>query len=333
LQALFLGKNVINCANAKIALWLEFKIRFLENAVLPKWKGNIVRGSIGYVLRKLSCRNKACNDCYSCQFNSICAFGYLYKNAQRRPPGFLSKYRYFPNPYALKPPLTRKEEFRKDDTLTFGIVLFGTAITFSDRIVTAVQELGKLGLGRKNCRGRFEVEQLCAVQPFRRTKYVLLEDGQQFSWPSSECFIYLQDLGKRINKQFALEFISPARIVQQGKFTLPQKFYDIFGFAMRKYSNIVRAYCCGQEMLNYKALKKFALNEVELVKKEREKIVKITYTKHGKPRKELYFVGRYIFRSSSALPKDCRKVLNFCLLSNVGKRTTYGHGWYRIVPA
>jgi hypothetical protein len=307
---------------ANIARWVTFELEFLQDAKLPKWKGRLIRGFLGMLLKRTYCRAPGLR-CEECPLNPRCPYGYLYRSTS--PILFLRKIKYFPKPFALKPPLEQKQLYHKGDILRFSLVLFGRANEFLLHIINALIQGSSLGIGIRGHRGRYILRRIYLENPFREKKELLYEDG---SFYNSRLWISFRDLERNISKEFTLEFLTPFRILKDGALIAEPKFSYIFPFMMRKYSNILRAHCGIALDENFRELKELS-EQVETLAHQL-KAVKFIYTRNNKKYIEYYLIGRVKFRFPNRLRKDVRRIINFGSLSNIGKRTTFGHGWYII---
>lgn len=303
-----------------IAIWLEFKIKFLNDCEFPKWKGDILRGSLGYVLKSSFCTT-GLNNCFICPMNLACPYGFIFRNNKTRPRGFVRNLKYFSKPYVIKPPLETKTKYYKKDSMTFSIVLFSEAMKFSFDVVNAIKILGTKGMGRKGKQGKFIVEEILSKNPFRNNKEVFWEENE---FKDVKNFIVSDDLKKRITKRFFIKFLTPYQLIKNKTIRVISSFSDIFPFILRKYTNILRSYTTYNPRIDIEEVKEFYEYEVSLVNKFNERSVKFVY----KNEEQLFFLGEYFFKANKKLPKIVNEALNFGVLSNIGKKSVFGFGWY-----
>ncbi len=110
--------------------------------------GQVLRGAFGSRFRLLSCPTPQA-DCALCALRPACPYALVFSPAP--PPGAerLRKNADIPRPFVLKPPLAEPGA-----TLTFDMVLVGTAIRFLPYFVVTWQDLAARGLGPGRVRGR-----------------------------------------------------------------------------------------------------------------------------------------------------------------------------------
>ncbi len=122
---------------------LEIECCFLSPAVLPAFKGSTFRGAFGHALKMVACslRKQQCDDCLlanSCAFSLIFATEKIYgERVSARP-----------HPYIIKTPLEEKRNYLQGESLRFGLVLLGPAVSFLPHIIYCLEEMGKNGLGK-----------------------------------------------------------------------------------------------------------------------------------------------------------------------------------------
>jgi len=321
-----LQKIMNSCITKKkpteIARWITFELEFLNNAVFPAWKGRVIRGAVGNILKKLFCDVRI-QECENCPKNRLCPYGFLFRPSSQYL--FLKNLKYFPKPFSLKPPLEKERVYKKGSTLKFSIVLFGQAISYIGVLISAIQSLCLIGIGKKEKRGKFRIRAVYLENPFRNKKEVLFENGTYYKTKTS---ITDSDIERKIRKDFKITFLTPFRLIRENSLVADPDFQDLFSFMSRKYSNILQAYCGLVVKEDFSKLKEFAQG-IQKISSNLRKMLFI-YTKNGKKYQEYYLIGDIHFYSPSKLKKRIRRIINFGILSNIGKRTTFGHGWYRV---
>ncbi len=298
----------------KIARFYTFRLRFKNSSKLPKWKGNILRGSLGYWLKKMSCFSD--DDCKDCKAIFKCPYGYLYRTPSK---GLvLRKIKGFPKPYAIKPPLEEKQVYRKDDAIEFSVVLFGDAVKFEDSVISAVFKIANAGLGFKEGRSKAEVEEISVENPFKSKKEVIYENGAFYD---SKIWIRDSHLVVNVPRIFDVRFLTPFRLLKDGALVVEPEFPELLKFMLRKYSAIRYQYVRAE--LDFDLDK--VLNVAERVRLRDSNLINVRI-KYREVEDFVYGKLQY----SGRLNKNIRKVLAFCQLSHIGKRSSYGHGWYEI---
>ncbi len=119
----------------------EFQLRLNQATELPVYKGNDFHGALGQALAKIGSHFR----------------DYFYNPA---PPAHWSDAQQAPpRPYVLIPPLAEKTRYAAGDTLSLGIVLYGSAIDYFLIVFAALEHLGEfMGLGKQ--RSRFSIDSI-----------------------------------------------------------------------------------------------------------------------------------------------------------------------------
>jgi len=270
-----------------VARYLSFRIEFVEDAVLPAWKGNLIRGAIGSKLAKI-CGFKKIN-CGSCGIWSQCPFGYLYR---ARSKGIvLKKLMGVSKPFVLKPPLDNRRFYRAGDRMEFSIILFGDSIRFEKDVILSVIELGRSGLGFREARGRFRVLEIVVKNPYRDLETILYRDGTFYNSDTLIKYGDLVEKAREIAKYSGLRirFLTPYRIVSLNTSNPALDLETIVKYASRRFAIIMAQYMYRLPKYNIHDVLEKA-RKAELIDME-VKRVEIKY--RGTP--EEYYIGEQVF--------------------------------------
>jgi hypothetical protein len=300
----------------RVCRYYTFELEFLERAKLPRWKGNLIRGSLGYHLRRLYCVDDT-RECQSCQMIFRCPFGYLFRTKSK---GIvLRKIEGYAKPYVVKPPIDENTTYDSGHTISFSLVLFGDSVMFEYDVFRAVKEMCKFGLGIENGRGRLRLRRVLIENPFRGKREVLYEDDTFYD---SKMSIRDSHLDMDIGKIFRLNFLTPFRLIKNGAIISEPSFRDLTRFMLRRYSAIRYQYIRDEVDFDIEGL----LKRSEKVSIVSSNLQRRTFVyKNGK---EEFLHGEITYHGR--LNANLRKLLSFCTLSHVGKRASYGHGWFLV---
>jgi len=299
----------------KIAKYYTFELEFKERAKLPEWKGNLIRGVIGKWLKTLSCVRDT--DCKNCGLIFNCPYGYIFKSKSK---GLvLSNIEGFTKPYVIKPPLDRKTFYEKGSKIKFSIVLFGDAIKFENSIFNAVFSMCNHGIGVKGYKGKLKIAEISVENPMRKRKEIVY-DGDFYE---SKLYIRDSDLRKNIGRIFKMDFLTPFRLIRDDALISEPSFKDFMPYMLRKYSAIFYQYINMDPRIDVEKL----LEKSERIITSSFNLKRRTFIYKNKVEQFLY--GSIVFYGK--LTASMRKVLRFCELCHVGKRATYGHGWYTVI--
>jgi hypothetical protein len=298
----------------RIAKLYTFEMEFRERAKLPKWKGNLIRGAIGMHLMRKFCISDG--DCSNCNLIFRCPYGYIYRTPSK---GLvLRKISGFTKPYVIKPPPDERTEFSEGEEFKFSIVLFGDSVKFEKQLLSAVLEMGRKGLGTKERRGKLELRRACVENPFLRRKGILYE-GDLYD---SDIWISTKDVSGRIGSTFMLRFITPFRLVRDGDLVRDLDFRNLFPFMLRKYSAVMQQYVGALDIDVRRAL-----GDSLGIRLRGERLREVTLKYKGED--QTFLSGDLVYSGRASL--HMRRPLLFCQLSHIGKRSSFGFGWYEVI--
>jgi len=121
-----------------------------------------------------------------------------------------------PRPIAIRPPRVGMEG--KEQTITMA--LYGRGVDAAPMLISAVAAMGTVGVGRNRKHTRYALSEVRAIDPLTKQKIVILDGaGKQVAPlptpPSAE--IYAQFAQLMHSTQLSMQFLTPTRIVDQGK--------------------------------------------------------------------------------------------------------------------
>jgi hypothetical protein len=143
---------------------LDIQLRTTTPLVFDEHPGSALRGAIFNALLARFCVNRAAPTCAVCPLNQTCPVSALVAPLRDEAP----RGRDVPRPFVLRPPRGEHRVFAADETLRFGLNLFGQAATLFPYVVLSVSALEGMGMGRplpelRGRRGRFRVETIEAL--------------------------------------------------------------------------------------------------------------------------------------------------------------------------
>ncbi len=308
---------------------LRFAARATTPLALDHQSGSALRGAFSHALWSRFCTNKDALTCAGCMLVQMCPVAALVAPMrEEEQPGSRQR----PRPYVVRPPIGAGT-YAPDDTISFGIGLFGSAAMLFPYVVMAVQILEQDGLGRKLAenrgrRGRFRVEELVAYNPLTGERQVLYRcDEPTVEVPGlaispaqvAACAAALP------MDRLTLRFKTPLRLIDSGTLVKTITLRPLVQRLMRRLDELCMAYGAGPLNLDYQALLAIA-DTVETVGDATRWVDVVSYSSRTKRRTPIGgLVGRATFAGNLG---PLRELLVWGSLVHVGRNAVKGDGWY-----
>ena len=180
----------------------------LENPLrLDFYSGSLLRGVFGRSLRHISCMTKM-KTCADCALYRSCPYPAIFET----PPPLqhnLQKFSQIPSPYLIEPPPLGGKIYKTGETISFSMVLIGTAISQLPLIIFAWQRAFALGVGKYNSIARLINVQLAGQSPS------VIYDVQQNNAVQAHQALTLPAI--KPTNRLTLQLITPLHLQKQGK--------------------------------------------------------------------------------------------------------------------
>ena len=302
-----------------INLRLDENSPFLKETFL----GAALRGAVMNRAKYLLCANKkSFNDCSKCILVQKCVYAQLFETKQRASAEIMKKYREIPHPFIMTPAFLHNENSKSSSRdLSVRIVLFGDFIDYFPYFYFVFKSMEE--------RKKYKV---LSVKNFDEN---ILNDGKLITpfiqIPSRD---FINSVSRNIiseNAEVEITFLTPLRIKKNGKLVNPTTF-DFPSFL----TNVLRritllSYFYGTEWgVSGKDVKEIisAAFSVRIIKNELGWLELERYSSRSKTFMPMGgIVGRVV------LSKEASKFVPFLKLgqyTQVGKNTSFGHGYYTI---
>lgn len=298
---------------------LDFFCEFKKEAILPSFKGNVIRGALGNSLRQICCPIKRM-DCDQCILSPSCIYFYIFESKKiKRPKGSPST----PHPFVLDSFDMDKTVYMQGDDFSFRLILLGDSVKWIPYMVYSVIHMGEMGIGKgkKDGLGKFQL------------KYVT-QDGQRIYSAKTESltsikadnYLKLDEVDIKINK-LEIEFITPYRVKFKNSFATSFDFGILVRAALRRISSL-ETYFLGEEpALDYSGLVHRA-NNITLSFEESTWIDMFRFSFRQRSRMKIGgLVGRAIYQGELS---EFYPILKYCETVHVGKQTSFGFGKIRL---
>jgi len=182
---------------------LVFKLKFLENVTLPKYKVLMLNGALLNILLSLYCINK--RKCDSCNIVSRCLIQKLLGNSyEANKPLILQSHNI--QPYYLIDCSNEKRSFNQDQEFTFSIRLINEAIDYISQFIYAFDQSGSIGLGES--RAKYNL-----IGVYNNKDSPIFENGILYEANIHIQYIsdYIRCRKQSVKGPASLEFITPFR--------------------------------------------------------------------------------------------------------------------------
>jgi len=123
-----------------------FQLRFQNHGRLNDFLGTTLHGGFGWALRKLTCITASMtDDCSLCSKKDQCPYYNLFDSSNQRD----SYGAHRPHPMALRIESDLPEEAYSGRPIQFGVLLLGDHLRDVNFVISAFNELGRMGIGRQ----------------------------------------------------------------------------------------------------------------------------------------------------------------------------------------
>ncbi|KIQ94505.1 CRISPR-associated endoribonuclease Cas6 [Anoxybacillus thermarum] len=158
---------------------LEFVIRPILELDLPLLPASTLRGGIGYTLKRIVCHESLDYPCHQCKWLKCCVYPRLFEQMEE----IRGEHIYFGyvRPFVISTPIHRREIITADQRFTFGVRIFGEAVSYVPYIIASVLELSEKGIGQR--KQKFVVESVTSRNEIGMVKRIFSFDTGTLSEP------------------------------------------------------------------------------------------------------------------------------------------------------
>ncbi len=295
---------------------------------LPPYKGSALRGVFGYALKSVVCVVKRA-DCDDCILRLKCVYSAIMETPIPESHPYHRKYKKAPHPYIIIPPLTRRQYFRPDDSISFEIVLIGKANEYLPYFVYTFTEMGRIGIGRDM--GKFDVFSVEALNidgtmaEIFNTKGILKTEGFRIDY---SLFENREDRTQNpeIKDEITISFEAPLRIKEHDKLSKNIPF-NLLIKRLTERALLLAHFHCDAEMGDIEGFIKGSEN-VKTIENRLRWVDWERYSGRQQTRMKLGgWIGEITYKG------DFQRFMPLLRLGehiHVGKAVTFGIGKYRI---
>jgi len=309
---------------------LTFSCQAVTPMELPRYKGSALRGAFFEALRRDFCLNKNVGSCLACPTAEVCPICKLVATVDRESP----RGDEVPRPFVLEPMTSEAIRYEEGEAFSFGITLFGQALSLFPYTILAVQRMGESGLSKRAVApGRFQLTEVWASNPLTEAKKRLYEHTNRLvSMP--DVSITHQDVlrcAARLSpQQVQLDLLAPLRLVIDGKLVHELSFEALMRRLLRRLTDLDYHFCTEQLDTDFPGLLRDAA-QVRVAGDRTQWLDLSSYSRRREARTPIGgLMGRITFEG------DLGAFLPFLVwgqFTHVGKDTTRGNGWYQIIDS
>lgn len=309
----------------------RFTYTVQEPLRMSSYKGNIFRGSFGYLLRHIACIGDTEQSCENkCQYPDKCAYSKCFETPVPADSQILRGQPYAPHPFILQPPHTEKLDYAPDDTFCCNLILIGNAINLLPWIVFTFVQMGKRRIGLQGKRGQCQLETVESLPTSENQQPQTIYTAETEMLSNDRLILRLDDVmetAPEINDTLELEFITPTSIKVNGKWTSRLTYEHLIRNLLRRI-RFLSYFHCGKDL---------DVDAPTLIKAAES----VTQQSHLRWLRK----DRYSHRVEKSVPMggftgkirfegDIKPFLPFICLGeylHIGHHTAFGFGQYRII--
>ena len=296
----------------------RFRFQAAESVYFPPGKaGNIVRGALGTVLRRLACAPE-CHDARTCPQRATCAYARLFEPTalENGPSGFAD----LPRPFVFRATHLDGKTIAAGEAFRFDIHVFYPDEFALAYLVRCFAQLADEGLGPRRGKARLTgVDQMTAegsmVQVYDGSALVRLD-------PPAPLRFSLEPPAWRAGK-LLVRFLTPTELKESGVPAPRPEFSVLFARVRDRISNLCALYGEGAPDIDYAALGARA-RSVRLVRCEVEQVhAERRSSKTGQRHPIGGFVGEAEYEGELT---EFMPYLELAHWTGVGRQTVWGKG-------
>ncbi|MCR4289095.1 MAG: CRISPR system precrRNA processing endoribonuclease RAMP protein Cas6 [Candidatus Scalindua sp.] len=325
----------IQCVPQKLTISrFQFNLLPLEEIHLPLYKGSTLRGGFGHAFKRVVCiqKGKQCNDC---MVKSTCVYSYVFETSPPADTEILRLYKNVPHPFVIEPPLTSQRSFKKDDEITFNLILIGKAIQYLPYFIYTFDELGKIGIGKG--KGKFHLKSVTSeIEETGREersedsiRNSIIYSGEDKTLHNHFRVMTAKEISHTNNSpsKIEIEFLTPARMIFNERLVAELEFHHMIRTLLRRVSSLSYFHCGELLELDFKALIEQA-EEIKCIERDLRWYDWQRYSARQETKMKMGgFIGKVVFEG------DLEHFMPLIALGeyvHVGKGTVYGLGKYRV---
>jgi len=303
-----------------------FSNKLQDEAILPAYKGSTFRGVLGHALKKVACALKI-ETCQDCLLREKCVYAFLYETPSNTAAIDKARVAAPPHPYVIEPPRDARTHFRKGEKFDFSLLLFGKANDYIPYFIYALQEMGRLGIGKHvdGKRGAFTLQSVSAGEDIVYS----CEDDKLRSGNFLHEVTISADNGAEV-RAVEMALLTPLRLKYQNSLEARLPFHILVRAMLRRISTLYNYYGNGEPALDYRGLVERAVG----IEMTRSSLHWFDWKRYSNRQEQSMLMGGMI--GNITYEGDLTEflpLLQFCEVVHVGKQTSFGLGKFSLSAA
>lgn len=313
----------------RMALY-RFRLQARTPIYLPSYKGGVLRGALGTVLKRVSCSLRDA-ECADCVLRPSCPYGVIFESGPGPDAERLRNFEQVARPFVLRPPADERTSVAPGDDLEFGLVLVGRAVEYLPYFVVVFRELGEQGLGLwdRGRRGRAFLERVTGINPLTGREEKVF-DGATGRMHNADTVVRGEDLEAWSQglprRALEVEFLTRTRLQHAGQVVRQPEFHILVRALLRRLSTLAYFYHGIEVDLDFRGM----ISRAEVVVSEPVTLRWEGWQRYSARQKAAMdvggLVGKVCYRGNL---EEFLPLLAFGWLVHVGKNVTFGLGQYR----
>ncbi|MEW6457062.1 MAG: CRISPR system precrRNA processing endoribonuclease RAMP protein Cas6 [Acidobacteriota bacterium] len=303
----------------------RFNLLFQDDISIPSYKGALLRGAFGYMLRKIFCVQRQIKLCEDCIMKESCVYSYLFETPNlKKEVYFLSLKTSVPHPFVLEPHLDEKTQYKAGEIFQFDLILIGKAINYLPYVVFAFREIGRKGLGSSHAKYRLD-----SVSLLKNNKEFTIFDGstELFKEIPQEDLCSTNDEKTIKGNNLNLNFLTPTRIKEKKDLIVEPQFSNIIKSLLIRLSLLSNFHCDSKIELDLKSL----VEKSRSIKINHSNLRWNDWTHFSSRLKEKIILGGFTGNISfNGEIKEWLPLIELGEALHIGNGTSFGLGRYKI---
>ena len=206
----------------------------------------------GSALRRVVCALRR-EQCVDCLLKERCLYAVVFETPVAPARKGYARTSAPPHPFVIEPPLSSQTLFPQGASFDFCFLLFGEANKNLPYFIYAIEQMGKMGMGRRvgGERGRFVLER---VEQAGQLVYSNQDQKLRLDRPFDALSLREPESYFERPSQVKLTLVTPLRLKFQNQLKAELPFHVLVRAMLRRVSSLMNFYGEGEPLLDYRGL-------------------------------------------------------------------------------